>query len=219
MEVTATITAAKMTKRADGLVESCYAFAAHRGQVIFIHGGIHHLLGYPSKGSTVRLLVGPSKRKPGTLAAEDIGSVSRHASVPRYNDDPHDSKLQLPDTKPGTPHNGLDLLCYQCGSLLAEASEIRYLHAGAIWLSGLPDRNRVEPGKNLLWNPHKKVPFHVAECSACQYKVGTIYLEPYAGSSDPGKQFPCCQLQFRHKRPNNQFRQVSSYAATSSKAH
>eukprot|EP00038_Savillea_parva_P030230 m.76445 g.76445 ORF g.76445 m.76445 type:complete len:702 (-) comp9062_c0_seq1:278-2383(-) len=108
-----------------------------------------------------------------------------------------DEFIAVPDTMPGSPHDGIEFECWTCGHAKVHHDQIHRVKQTAIWtntnnLDGCTIRPKVS------WNKWKQCNVQSVECSHCHDILGSYYAEPYidsdTGRIKDGQPFPCFKL-------------------------
>ena len=104
----------------------------------------------------------------------------------------------FPNTKPGTPHDGVNLSCFYCGESVVQGDDIHCIKGGAIWTKFIPDR--IKRGSKRMYNKYKECYIYAANCKGCSRSVGTVYMDPY---KDADKPFPCVKVTYMYEGRNS----------------
>ena len=106
------------------------------------------------------------------------------------------AKILLPDTQPGSAHEGLRLACGGCGEVLIDSDEttIFKIKQDGLWVIGEPPT--MCAGEQAIWNRHKRCWLYQLTCGKCYLNLGSLYREPYPGV-EPDKAFPCAKVSIK----------------------
>lgn len=124
------------------------------------------------------------------LVAKDV--PPKVAAWCSWQDGENSLILQLPSTKPGSLHQGIELACWKCGQRIVESDQIYCIRNTCIWTKRMlpPSHLRVDQEKDF--NDVKKCDVQKVRC-ICSNVVGSFYENPYA-ECDEGQLFPCFKL-------------------------
>ena len=116
-------------------------------------------------------------------------------------------QIMLPDTVPGSCHDGISLGCAKCGATIASSGDIYKSKGRAMWSCSDLSQTVNERG-DFTENPFKRCNIWTVVCRQCGNDVGSLYKEPYhdddAGSPAVGP-FPRIKITIAHgKRFRNQ---------------
>ena len=103
---------------------------------------------------------------------------------------------KLPNTVPGSPHDGVSMASFKCGNQLVEGDDIHEIKRGAVWTNCIPEN--IVPDSKRMYNKWKKCSFYDARCSQCHFSVGAVYMDPY-DNEDSEKPFPCVKVTYMHQ--------------------
>ena len=164
-----------------------FAFATtDDGRDVFLPGHVHAALGKPARGARVTVFV-----KMGDKGL--FGSVPRSATEVSWAEwQTGEGQVRLPDTVPGSSHEGISLHCFRCGQCVVREKQIWKVKDTCIWTTqGVPAS--IIAGTRA-YNEFKKTHVMGAQCAKCKYTVGSIYPEPFENVEDPHRKFPCAKL-------------------------
>jgi hypothetical protein len=103
------------------------------------------------------------------------------------------TQVPIPDTCPGSEHDGISFACFKCGASIVEGHQIHKVKQAAIWTWDASSIGRTIKLGDQFYNEYKKVLTQAVCCMMCNKSVGAIYRERYY-LAEEGTPFPCVKL-------------------------
>ncbi|GMH87984.1 hypothetical protein TrST_g12273 [Triparma strigata] len=105
--------------------------------------------------------------------------------------------LNLPDTVPGSEHEGICLACWRCGKTVIKPDHIHLIKNTAIW-TNTDDIPGIKLGSKEELNKFKKCMFTEGFCANCKHPIASLYREEFfdsdTGRTVENREFPCFKV-------------------------
>ncbi|GMI36594.1 hypothetical protein TrCOL_g970 [Triparma columacea] len=120
--------------------------------------------------------------------------------------------LDLPDTVPGSEHEGISLACWKCGEVVVKPDQIHLIKGTAIW-TNTGDIPGIKLGKKE-YNRFKKCEFSPGFCANCNFAIASLYEEQFfdtdTGKDVENREFPCFKVLTVRKAAEGSFPAIMS---------
>lgn len=163
----------KVTRRVTKVHIKGFAFADDT----FIPANVYQKIGKPTPGTTIDIEVVGSTR----------GSTKYTAIVPKEKSNVRwenwqigNDQIKIPNTFPGSDHDGLTFACFKCGEVVCEDSDIWKIKGSCLWTRSV---GMVKKGK-YFENKFKRTGGFEALCKSCDFIVGSIYPDAFVSTTE-----------------------------------
>lgn len=155
------------------------------------------------RGDNIRCIVVPPKRG----GSEDWFAIAAQPYVPResqvswapWQDGKQNLVQTIPDTAPGSDHDGIGFACWHCGNDIVSSEHIHRIKSTAVW-TNTAELSGIIIDENIRHNKWKRCDIQNVRCRYCERDFGTYYKEPYYDSdteriiSETKQVFPCIKV-------------------------
>ena len=116
-----------------------------------------------------------------------------------------ENALELPETKAGSDHSKLNMLCALCGVRVVKGEQIYRIKNRALWTNCKP--SSLERFGSEQHNSYKNTSYFRVRCKKCKLNIGSLYEIPFDESTedpdpDPNRPFPSCKLMYNRPCEN-----------------
>lgn len=144
-------------------------------------------------GDKLRCKIAPNKREhaPEKWFAREVICESRMKWLP-WQVGEEALALTLPNTSPGSDHDGICLACWKCGWVAIGPQDIFKLKHTCVWTKTIRSP-LLAVDSQKTYNECKKCFVQRVSCSTCKNLLGSYYETSYEGCSEETP-FPCFKL-------------------------
>eukprot|EP01047_Picozoa_sp_COSAG01_P037752 COSAG01_NODE_3021_length_6710_cov_7.304644_3_plen_336_part_00 len=154
------------------------------------------------RGDKIRCVVVPSKRgREGWFAIGAQPFVERKSNVSwaQWQVGTNNLVQSIPDTAPGSDHDGIAFACWRCGNEVTSSEGIHRIKGTAVW-TNTADLDSIVVDEQIMHNKWKRCDIQNVRCRRCTGNIGTYYQQPFYDSdtdrlvSGEKQVFPCIKF-------------------------
>lgn len=154
------------------------------------------------RGDDIRCIVTRSSRRNEdwfAIAAQPFVERTSQVSWAPWQDGRKNLVQSIPDTAPGSDHDGIEFGCWRCGNNILQPEAIHRIKSTAVW-TNTAELSGVIIDEGIRYNKWKRCDIQNVRCQRCGGDFGTHYAEPYYDSdtkqliSGTQQVFPCIKV-------------------------
>ena len=133
------------------------------------------------------------------IAAQPFVERTSQLSWAPWQDGKNNLVQKIPDTEPGSAHDGIRFSCWLCGNYILKSEAIHRIKSTAVW-TNTAELPGIIIDEDKMYNKWKRCDIQNVRCQKCGRDFGTYYAEPYYDSdtkqliSDTQQVFPCIKV-------------------------